>query len=370
MSLIYNALKEQDSQSGAGISSAVSDGYTPRIHPQSGGLSKSFILTIVGGLLTAFVLIGYSFWPVNGLESRQVTKQFAISLSSAGRPAAVRKIINDDGPDIDTTSVVVPKIESSKLGKDEHAGQQVISGGALGEQLSPPLMSSGLGLKIAASKEKTVVVPHRTLISAHIQDLAATNQVVKQSVAVNETIVPAVAVKNGDVPQGQPHRKISAEGIVAKLSVVPKNVTIGAAKPTTARHESAVELRATRDFLREVSDKVAQLKVSMRGNDTAHTESLLQSLEHLAGADSVIVLRIRAYWLLQQHKNTLAQNAYQKLLTQQPDDMPANLNMALLELRAGNHKQALERVSRMALIYPDSGRVRKFKHQLRVAGGR
>ncbi len=320
MSLIYNALKEQDFPSDDGNPKVVSGaGFHSLTHQQSKSQPKLWILMIIGGLLISSVITVYYLRAVKGTGVFPVTEQTAVSHSSASRK----------------------------------------------------------GLEITVAKEQIIAASDHTPIQAQVQPLALAKRVVKQPAVADKIIVPGMLAVKKKMVIREPPQRSAAAGIItntASSSTAPaqKIVTKADAESATptVRHETVAKIRRTRNYLREVGEIVAQLKVSMRGKDTTHTETLLQSLEHRMGADSVIVLRLRAYWLLQQQKNTLAQKAYQQLLIQQPDDMAANLNMALLELRAGNQKQASERLSRMAVVYPDSDRVREFKRQLRDASGR
>lgn len=134
--------------------------------------------------------------------------------------------------------------------------------------------------------------------------------------------------------------------------------------PTIKSVPKADTTLQARSYLAEVQQLVNQLQQAMVRKDPTVVEPLLDLLELRAGKDVAISLKMRAYWLLQQNNNRAAASLYQRLLTVQPNDAQANLNMALIELRNGERDKAQARVARLVNLYPDSTRVRRFQQQL------
>lgn len=337
MSLIYNALREQEVTAEENISkTADAGGSPPYISRQQRGLFPLWVLVIVGGLVGSSMFAGYYLWHLKDTDSSPVTRQSVSGPLLARRPAS-------NGP-------------------TNEGAASMLKGKPCPHKAVPRQE-----FKIPAAGKKVIAVSDHTVIPAQPPALALTGRMAKKSIATDK-VTAANIVKKQSLPHKPLHKSISSGGSAVSKSVTTE--TTNSSGSTKLWHEPAAKFRSTRNFLREIGELVGQIKVSMRGKDTARTKSLLRALEHRAGSGSVIVLRMRGYWLLQQHKNALAQNTYQQLLIQRPDDMAANLNMALLELRAGNHKQALARMTRMAVVYPDSGPVHKFMRLVRNAGGR
>jgi len=93
---------------------------------------------------------------------------------------------------------------------------------------------------------------------------------------------------------------------------------------------------------------------------------LFSSLEKQTSSDSTILLRLRGYAMLKQDNNVEAKSLYEGLLHQHPDDLEANLNMALLEVRLGQASQAVARLHRLSSLYPESKEVAKYLKALEV----
>lgn len=149
----------------------------------------------------------------------------------------------------------------------------------------------------------------------------------------------------------------------ARLKPVSAERTVNDRKAETA------SVQQTRRYLAEVQQLVQQLHTAMKHKDADVVKPLLDLLEQRAGHDAAISLKMRAFWLLQQGNNPAAAQLYQRLLTQQPNDQQANLNMALIELRNGERVKAELRVNRLVSLYPNSTQVRRFRQQLEGSRG-
>lgn len=149
----------------------------------------------------------------------------------------------------------------------------------------------------------------------------------------------------------------------ARLKPVSEELALVDRKAETA------SVQQTRRYLAEVQQLVQQLHTAMKQKDADVVNPLLDLLEQRAGHDAAISLKMRAFWLLQQGNNPAAAQLYLRLLTQQPNDQQANLNMALIELRNGERMKAELRVNRLVSLYPNSTQVRRFRQQLEGSRG-
>jgi len=105
---------------------------------------------------------------------------------------------------------------------------------------------------------------------------------------------------------------------------------------------------------------VAKLRQTMEQGDGEAVAAALEGLDHRAGANSLIALRMHAYWALQQAHYDLARSYYRQILAQRPDDLPAGGNMALLEWRSGAAAAARKRLRALRELYPESGTLRRY----------
>lgn len=120
------------------------------------------------------------------------------------------------------------------------------------------------------------------------------------------------------------------------------------------------------DTVENVSIIVNQIKSVIRSGNIDQLDSLFTTLEQKTGNDSVIYLKLRGYSMLMQDSNIEAKLIYENLLTQYPDELELNLNMALLEMRIGQSSQALKRLNRIKSIYPESTEINKYIQQVEV----
>jgi thioredoxin-like negative regulator of GroEL len=120
--------------------------------------------------------------------------------------------------------------------------------------------------------------------------------------------------------------------------------------------------------INDVKRLVAQLKNTIQNENIAQTTALLQQLEQKAGKNSIVTLRMNGYWALQQNMNQDSRQFYQQLLMQQPDDLEANMNIALLDVRLGDNDKAKNRLNKMMVLYPESSSVKQFTKSLASMG--
>lgn len=207
-----------------------------------------------------------------------------------------------------------------------------------------------------------VTVPHQSLSHPasvpHISQDAVARAVIPET---TPDVIPGVVQVTTQNAQD------TAPPIVTTTQSHLKQVS--AERTINERRTETTSVQQTRRYLAEVQLLVQQLHTAMKQKDADVVEPLLDLLEQRAGNDAAISLKMRAFWLLQQGNNPAAAQLYQRLLTQQPNDQQANLNMALIELRSGERLKAELRVNRLVSLYPDSTLVRRFRQQLEGSRG-
>jgi hypothetical protein len=127
-------------------------------------------------------------------------------------------------------------------------------------------------------------------------------------------------------------------------------------------------ITSPRAHLQEIKYLVTQLKNTIHNENIPKTAELLQQLAQKAGKNSIVTLRMNGYWSLQQNMNQESRQFYQQLLMLQPNDLEANMNMVLLDVRLGNMDNAKNRLNKMTVLYPDSNSVKQFSKSLASMG--
>ena len=150
-----------------------------------------------------------------------------------------------------------------------------------------------------------------------------------------------------------------------KVVVTQKSVPVIPSQQKAQSKPVVVQQEAEKD----IGLLVSQINSAIRQGDYQSAESLLGLLESATGKDSIIFLKLKGYALLTQNDDNHAQLVYSQLLRQRPDDLDANLNMALLEVRLGLVSRAVDRLSRMSSLYPDSSEVSRYLNTIRARNG-
>ncbi len=115
----------------------------------------------------------------------------------------------------------------------------------------------------------------------------------------------------------------------------------------------------------DISRLIAEIQQSMHVSDHRRTEKLLKQLTRRKGRNDPYVMKLQSYWHTQQGDLGRASALLQKVLQRKPDDLEAGINMAILEIKAGQIRQADERLSRLREIYPEDTRIPDLMEKLK-----
>ena len=107
-----------------------------------------------------------------------------------------------------------------------------------------------------------------------------------------------------------------------------------------------------------------RFNTAMSGGQTEQAAQLLEGARKKLGAEHLMVLRLQGYFCMQNNCNEQAQQAYQTLLAQLPNDKEAGYNLAVLEGRSGQLAQALVRVNQLLQHHPDDNALRALQQTL------
>ena len=104
--------------------------------------------------------------------------------------------------------------------------------------------------------------------------------------------------------------------------------------------------------IKQTRQLVNNLKIQIENKNTEKVTSLLKKLSLSSGENSLVYLRMNAYWSTTIKDDVVAASMYKKILFQNPQDIQANTNLALLEARNDNVEQAISRLKALRLEYP------------------
>ena len=122
-----------------------------------------------------------------------------------------------------------------------------------------------------------------------------------------------------------------------------------------------VRVRARAEIIR----LVAKIKKSIRHGTAVNTENLLDQLAVLIGTDDRYVLKLRAYWSLQNNDNESAASYLTKVLEKNSEDLEAGINMAIIDINSHRPQMARIRLQELEKIYPDNLLIADLMQKLR-----
>jgi hypothetical protein len=206
---------------------------------------------------------------------------------------------------------------------------------------------------------------------------------VKQTEVVNETAVPPSSVPSlNAVPSEETPSVILPETAATpeKVSEKPGNNEFAQYLPPAGKHAgekpfqaaiaSSQEIREDRTAeaiaeaselrLRRISVQknikieniIGKIKRTIRAHDAGKTEILIDELASIKGQNDQYVLKLRAFYLMNQGDFKSAVSLLNRVLQTDKDDREAGINMAILEMKNGQVNKAKSRLYRLRDIHP------------------
>jgi hypothetical protein len=334
MSLIYDALKQDDD--GSNEPKVLSSSLA--LHQYNAQFISKRNLALSGFIVLMIGLIGFLFFQNPTVLSSQINAPLKqdTNVVMVTKPIQVTEPIKV----VEASKVAEPieVVEASKVAEPI----EVVEASKVAEPIEV-VEASKVAEPIKVVEASKVAEPIEVVEASKVAELI---KVVEASKVV-EPIEVVAASK-------------SAEAIkVVAASKAAEEIKVAA---------SIKELNSPRDRINDVKRLVAQLKNTIQNENIAQTTALLQQLEQKAGKNSIVTLRMNGYWALQQNMNQDSRQFYQQLLMQQPDDLEANMNIALLDVRLGDNDKAKNRLNKMMVLYPESSSVKQFTKSLASMG--
>jgi Flp pilus assembly protein TadD len=122
--------------------------------------------------------------------------------------------------------------------------------------------------------------------------------------------------------------------------------------------------------LENKSDAIASLTIAIKraiqANKKEEVESLMAQLGKQLPAESITLLRLRAWQKMQSGDQQEALVLYQQIVDRIPDDETAAINLALLHWKAGNREEARRLMLDLTSRHPESENVQSYGRQFGV----
>jgi Flp pilus assembly protein TadD len=96
-----------------------------------------------------------------------------------------------------------------------------------------------------------------------------------------------------------------------------------------------------------------RLANAMHSSNQALVGRLMEELETVQGSDSLFLIRLKAYWQIQQNHLEKARVLLEQVLDQKPDDKESGMNLAVVDMRTGRIASARRRLEQLQHLYPE-----------------
>lgn len=168
---------------------------------------------------------------------------------------------------------------------------------------------------------------------------------------VSEEKETNVREETGERRASQTH-EINSEPVLASIGPRPESkgvVSQGAHSTATTR---VTHIRNTQEDKvyesRIKTAKISQLVIRLQGamiqGDDSQVKKLLPRLETLKGTNDPFVLKLKAFWRMKKGEYGKAADLLVKVLGENPNDVEAGLNMAIIEIKMGQFDKARKRL--------------------------
>ena len=117
----------------------------------------------------------------------------------------------------------------------------------------------------------------------------------------------------------------------------------------------------------QVKTAMSRLQAAVAGGDNAVRDTSLSELQALLPADSLTLLRARAWAAHGNGDIEDAERYYRAILQRVPDDEYAGVNLALIDARRGDLNQARDRLAKLAARNTGSLMVSRAQAELETA---
>ncbi|MCK7593789.1 hypothetical protein [Pseudomarimonas salicorniae] len=317
MSLMYSALSAME---GEGTQPAPASADRPGTRFNGRGqrlvMAAVLLLLLIAGLGVAWMLLRGEATPMaaNGsVQAAPAQPVAAVQAQPASAPAAAL-VVPSQRPGIEppvavAEDVPAPPAALVDAGQSPSEPGSVVDTGALSVGRAPVVAETG------AEPDQQAVAG-----VAEAADEAA----------------PAPATAEGEL-----HFVVHPRGETAQPAPSPARLAASAPDPAA------------------VQRWVSELESAIAVDDREAGRAALEALEGLLASESLTLQRYQAWWAMSGGQDTLAYQRYQRIAERLPGDQNANLNLALLDWRAGRLDSARERIGLLRLRHADSALVER-----------
>ncbi|MDR3221876.1 MAG: hypothetical protein LBU46_07735 [Candidatus Accumulibacter sp.] len=133
---------------------------------------------------------------------------------------------------------------------------------------------------------------------------------------------------------------------------------VNRARPVPSAAVREVEERNREEM---VSRLAGEINDSIRDKEYERASAQIEAIGRLVPAESMTLLRVRAWYAHATGENSQAKQLYRLILRRIESDENAGINLAILEDSDGNHAAALKIITALSVRLPDSENVKQMR---------
>ncbi|MBN1381457.1 MAG: tetratricopeptide repeat protein [Deltaproteobacteria bacterium] len=129
---------------------------------------------------------------------------------------------------------------------------------------------------------------------------------------------------------------------------IPEDQTVGSKAESPDMHLQILQVQKNRD----IKNIIGEIKDNFKIRNDPKTEMLIDQLASLKGKNDPYVLKLKSFYLINQGNYEAAESLLSAILKKDKDDLEAGINMAILEIKTGQVREAKIRLYRLRDIHP------------------
>jgi hypothetical protein len=113
----------------------------------------------------------------------------------------------------------------------------------------------------------------------------------------------------------------------------------------------------------EINRLIFAIKAAVKGGKNAEADASLAKLQLLLEPESMTLLHLQAWRQMNGGDQELSKSIYQQIITRNPEDEIAAINLAVMLWKSGNHSEAKKVIETIAENRPDSEVLQNYRRQ-------
>ena len=154
--------------------------------------------------------------------------------------------------------------------------------------------------------------------------------------------------------------------IASLIEIKVESNKVGAKQNTRKSNSKIDEVDKKADVemnSQEINRLIFDIKSAVKGGKNVEADSLLSKLQLMLEPESMTLLHLQAWRQMNGGDQELSKSIYQQIITRNPEDEVAAINLAVMLWKSGKHNEAKKIIEAIAENRPDSEVVQNYRRQ-------